>query len=153
MLLMVCVTVDYAENTDNATISNIENASMQINTSNFILINNSEAIYLPNDTGIIKVKKNEKIYTEKSKTKNGLITITSKPSCGCRYSYKWHTRTYINYCPNCHKYNTLRNQHKYPARFEQELTCSRKKGGCDSDFCGVCGKEKYSWSRTYLKKP
>ena len=32
------------------------------------------------------------------------------------------------------------------ARFEQELTCEK----CGADYCGVVGKEKYSWSNYYL---
>ena len=83
------------------------------------------------------------------KPKYSTITITAKPSCGCNNGYYWHTRTFIDYCPHCHHYNALYNKHKYQARYEQELTCKF----CDSDFCGVCGKTKYSWSRVYLRRP
>lgn len=77
-----------------------------------------------------------------------VVTIVAKPSCGCRNSYRWHYRTFVDYCPHCHHYNCLLNKHKWQSRYEQELTCKY----CDSDFCGVCGKTKYSWSRVYLRR-
>lgn len=90
----------------------------------------------------IQIQKSDKLYTD-----TPTITITSKPSCGCRYSYKyWYTRTYVNYCPNCHRYNSLLKNPKGVR--EKELTCKY----CSSDYCGTCGKEKYSWSRVYLRK-
>ena len=82
-----------------------------------------------------------KIYSE-----TNLVKITAKPSCGCRHSYCWHIREFENYCPKCHRYDCLGNKHKYGAKYEQEVTCLV----CDADFCGVCGKEKYSWSHSYL---
>lgn len=150
LLLCLCIAVDYAD--DNDTITNINSSTLQINNSKIILVNNSSVIGL-NDTGnIIIGKSSDKIYTTgqkiSEKSKIPTVTITSKPSCGCRYSYTWHTRTYVNYCPNCHRYNALVNKHKWPARFEQELTCKY----CDCDWCGCCGKMKYSWSRTYLRR-
>ena len=89
----------------------------------------------------------------KKSSKNGIIpkptvTITCRPSCGCSKSYTWRTKTYLNYCPNCHCYNTLCDKHKRAARHEKELTCAN----CDSDFCGNCGKEKMGYSRKYLSK-
>ena len=72
------------------------------------------------NNGVAKVTN---VVTVKSKVP--LITITARPSCSCgkSYSYKWRTRTFINYCPHCNRYNALVNKHKYPARHEQELTC------------------------------
>lgn len=93
-----------------------------------------------------------KQYQKSSKT--GLIpkpkvTITCKPSCGrCSRAYTWRTKSYVNYCPNCHKYDTLGNKHKRASRHEKEITCF----ACDSDFCGNCGKEKMGYSRKYLRK-
>lgn len=90
----------------------------------------------------------------KQSSKNGIIpkpkvTITCRPSCGkCSKAYTWRTKTYLNYCPNCHRYNTIYNKHKWGARHEKELTCAH----CDSDFCGNCGKEKMGYSRKYLSK-
>ena len=98
-----------------------------------------------NGTGIAKVHKVVHI-----KPKYPTITMTGKPSCSCgrKYSYRWYTRTYVNYCPYCHRYGVLYNAHKYQARFEKEITCKR----CRSDWCIVCGKEKYSWSNKYLRR-
>ena len=123
LLLALCVYVDYAANATNDTI-----------------ISNDTDIVIPeNVIFIVKVKKQEKIPT---------ITITAKPSVRSSYAYKWYTTTWVDYCPYCHRYNVLYNAHKWPARFEQELTCKM----CSADFCGVTGKEKYSWSRKYLTK-
>ena len=88
----------------------------------------------------------DKQYKTSSKVgmiKKPTITITARPSCGCikRYSYKkWRTRTYINRCPFCGRYGTLKNNPKRVP--ERELTCSRSLGGCDADFCGNCGHDK-----------
>lgn len=84
------------------------------------------------------------------KPKYPIVTITAKPSCRCgkQYSYKWRTRTFVNYCPHCHRYGVLYNAHKRQAKYEQELTCRH----CGADYCGNCGYEKYSWSKYYLRK-
>lgn len=140
VLLCVCITVDYADTniTNNATMN------MSVNDSSNVLL-------LDDDESNIVVKSSDKIHTVPRKVaeqKLPMITMTGKPSCGCNYGYYWHTRTYINYCPNCHHYNCLGNKHKHNARFEQEISCYN----CDSDFCICCGKEKYSWSRVYLRR-
>ena len=151
LLLALCVCVDYAANATNDTI--ISNTDIVI-PENVIFINGSY-VDLDNSSGIAKT--DGKIYTDKNvkvkkQEKIPTITITSRPSCGCRHKYAWHTRTFKNYCPHCHKQGTLANVHKWPARHEQELTCSVAKGGCGADYCGVCGKEKYSYSKYYLTK-
>lgn len=74
------------------------------------------------------------------------INITAKPSCGCNNDYVWYNHTFVNMCPNCGHINCLLDNPKNVP--EHELTCSY----CDSDFCGVCGKEKYSWSNVYLEE-
>ena len=143
LLLSICVTVDYASN-DTITATSNQTLDRNINSS-IIVLNGS--YYSEEKVGVAKL---QKVVTEKPKLP--LVSIVSKPSCGCRYSYTWHKRTFINRCPHCHKYNTLRNVHKWPARHEQELTCDPKLGGCGADYCGCCGKEKYSWSKTYLRR-
>lgn len=147
LLLGCCVVVDYAANTTNETTITSE----QVNDS--VVLNDS---YMVNDTYYIGVEKEDKVIKEivTEKPKLPIISITCRPSCGCgrHSSYTWRTRTFINYCPHCHKYGTLRNVHKWPARHEQELTCDPKLGGCGADYCGNCGHEKYSWSKYYLKK-
>lgn len=143
IFLILSLSADTAEED---TITNIGNDTVDM--PNNVKVFNGEYI-LPKNSG--KAISDGKIHTtvkKKSKNKIQTITITAKPSCGCRNGYYWYERTFTNYCPNCHHYNCLGNKHKYGARHEQEITCFR----CDSDFCGVCGKEKYSWSHKYLTK-
>ena len=148
LLLAACVTLDYAAND---TITNYNNNSSvldELDDENITFVNGS--YLLDENSGIAKT--DGKIYTEKTvkkkKNKAPTITITSRPSCGCRHKYAWHTRAFKNYCPHCHKQGTLANVHKWLARHEQELTCKYD----DCDYCGNCGKEKYSWSNYRLKK-
>ena len=137
LLLTVCITVDYADETITADNLTAKQVCEKFNKSDVIIVDDTQ------DAGVAKL---QKVVTEKPKLP--LITIISKPSCGCRNGYYWHKRTFVNYCPYCHRYGVLTNLHKWPARHEQEISCSR----CRSDWCGVCGKEKYSWSRRYLRK-
>lgn len=142
LLLALCVCVDYAAN--ETTITNVDpNDSVVLNDTNKI-----------NDTHYIMVEKKDKITPINKvvveKPKLPLVTITAKPSCGCgrHYSYRWRTKTFIDYCPHCHRYGVLRNVHKWQAKYEQELTCTH----CGADYCGNCGHEKYSWSKYYLRR-
>lgn len=140
LLLTVCISVDYAD--DNITIASNKTVeqNMNINASETILVNGTH-YSIDNETGIAKL---QNVVTEKPKYP--IIGMWAKPSCGCNHRYTWRYREFINYCPNCHHYGTLRRNPK--GVHEKEYTCSR----CSSDFCGVCGKEKYSWSRVYLRR-
>ena len=143
VLLAVCVCVDYAD--ENITINNTANSMIKVNDTDKVLLGNDNLIEPnPNRDKVHTVKKTVKKY----KSKTPLVTITAKPSVRSSYAYKWYTTTWVDYCPHCHRYNVLYNAHKYPARFEQELTCKV----CSADYCGVTGKEKYSWSRVYLRR-
>lgn len=98
------------------------------------------------DTAKKTGKENSKKVLKKTSPKKTQpkITFTGKPSCRscCRQPYRWKTRTYINYCPNCKKISTLKiNPKGVP---EKELTCSK----CSSDFC-ICGHDKTSGKRHY----
>lgn len=139
ILLGVCITVDSADET----ITNTQNETITL--TNTTLINDTHYV-LDNNSGVATVQNNGKIIVEK--TQYPTITITARPSVRSNYKYKWYTTTWIDYCPHCHKYNVLYNAHKYPARHEQELTCKK----CGADYCGVVGKEKYSWSHYYLRR-
>jgi len=145
LLLSVCMTVDYADDS----ISNQNESSIAKNVpSGAIVTNNSSIVAVKQHSSVIVPKASDKIHTIKPKYKT--ITMTGKPSCNkcARHcSYTWRTRTYINYCPHCHRYGTLGNKHKWQSRYEQEITCFH----CDSDFCINCGKTKYSWSNVYLR--
>lgn len=142
LLLSICMTVDYADETITSEDMTAEQTCQKLNQTDIIILNGT-TYGLDKDAGVAKV---QKVVTEKPKVP--LITIVSKPSCGCRNKYVWHKRTFVNYCPYCGKYGVLTNLHKYPSRFEQEISCGR----CRSDWCGVCGKEKYSWSKRYLRR-
>ena len=138
-LLVCCMAIDSAD--ENITV----NQSM-VNDTNTTLLNDihyDNRIVKDNNSGIAKVHRI--VHT---KPHYPIVTIVAKPSCGCRHSYTWHKRSFIDYCPHCHHYNCLVNKHKWQSRYEQELSCKI----CDSDFCGVCGKTKYSWSRVYLRR-
>ena len=133
-LLLSCLSYDYADEMVN--ITNKENI-----TSN-LTFDNVSVVGVNASSHTIVGKSSDRIHTKYS-----IVGMYAKPSCGCHYSYKyWYYREFVNYCPNCHYYGTLRKNPK--CTFEREYSCAR----CDSDFCGVCGKEKYSWSRVYLRK-
>ena len=142
LLLLLCVAVDSADESivlnESSLAENVPNGAILTNNSSIVAVNESASV--------IVVKHNDVIHTIKPKYPT--ISMWAKPSCGCRNNYRWHYRTFVNYCPHCHHYNCLVNKHKWQSRYEQELTCKY----CDSDFCGVCGKTKYSWSRTYLRR-
>ena len=137
MLLCVCVSVDYAANdTITANVS-------EMNTANCTVIDgvHYDNRIISEDKGVAKL---HKVVTVKPKLP--LISMWAKPSVRCGYPYKWYYRTFVDYCPNCKHYNALlKNPKGVP---ENEYTCRF----CDSDFDGVVGKEKYSWSKVYLRR-
>ena len=145
VLLCVCVSIDYADDNITVTNENISTCNVKVNDTN-------KVVGLDESNSSFVVKSSDKIYTIKEKTKKVskplIITIVAKPSCGCNNGYYWHKRSFVDYCPHCHHYNCLINKHKWQSRYEQELTCKY----CDADFCAVCGKTKYSWSRVYLRR-
>lgn len=74
---------------------------------------------------------------------------TAYPACGtCTSDYKAYYACFQNYCPNCKKSGALNFNPKHADG--GEWTCDQSKGGCDSDYCGVCGKEKISGSTASL---
>ena len=142
LLLGVCVSIDYADDE----INNLNESSLNETASKgAIPTNNSTIIHENGKAKVIVCKSSDVVHYV-----HPIISITAKPSCGCGryYSYRWRTKTFINYCPHCHRYGVLANVHKWQARYEQELTCRH----CGADYCGNCGKEKYSWSKYYLRK-
>ena len=138
-MLSVCIRVDYAD--DNITVT--ANQS-QANVTNCTMVG---GVHYSNE--IIKENKSiaklHKIVT--IKPKYPLISMWAKPSVRSKYAYRWYKKTFINYCPHCHHYNVLlKNPKGVP---EREYTCRR----CGADYCAVTGKEKFSWSHYYLRKP
>ena len=145
-LLVCCMALDSADE-----ISNLNESSLPHNIpKGTIVMNNSSIVAVNESASVIVVKHNSMIH--RVKPKYHTITMTGKPSCSrCarnHCSYTWRTRTYVNYCPHCHRYNVLGNKHKWASRHEKEITCFH----CDSDFCVNCGKTKYSWSNVYLRR-
>lgn len=138
ILLALCMAVDSAD--ENITISsNYTGTSMvKLNDTNKVLLVNESDSYFT-------VKSNDKVHMVAPKYP--IVGMYAKPSCGCKYSYKyWYYKEFVNYCPNCHHYNVLVKNPK--GTYEREWTCRR----CSSDFCGVCGKEKMSYSNVYLRR-
>ena len=74
----------------------------------------------------------------------GVITTNMYPTCGCcggTVPYKRYQKSWKNYCPNCGKSGTLLDTPK--GTVDGELTCSMRLGGCDADYCGYCGGDKW----------
>ena len=136
LLLNVCITVDYADEniTANATV---------LNDTNCTLVNGTHYSHeIIHKNGVAHI---HKIVVEKPKYP--LISMWAKPSVRSNYAYQWYRKTFIDYCPHCHHYNVLlKNPKGVP---EREYTCRR----CGADYCAVTGKEKFSWSHYYLRKP
>ena len=139
---------------DNAeeTITSPDNGAVTDNISDNITIINGTSYVTDRNMGWAKSDgKVHKVKEKKKKQEYPKVTMTGRPSCTrCarnHRTYVWSTHTYIDYCPNCHHYNCLIDRHKWGAVHEKELTCKY----CDSDFCVVCGKEKYSWSSKQLR--
>jgi hypothetical protein len=77
---------------------------------------------------------------------NEYVKATSLCTCGS-YGYdNFMTTSFVNYCPRCNSYETLKFNPKGTP--EGEWTCTK----CGSDYCAACGKEKISGSKYYLIK-
>ena len=137
LLLSVCVSVDYADEiTVNQTVENNTNCTLVKG------IHYDQKIVNNTTVGVAKL---HKVVTEKPKLP--IIAMWAKPSVRSGYAYRWYYKTFIDYCPHCHHYGVLlKNPKGVP---EKEYTCRR----CGADYCAVTGKEKYSWSHYYLRKP
>ena len=136
LLLSVCAGVDYADEiTVNQTIENNTNCTLVKG------IHYDQKIVNNTTVGVAKL---HKVVTEKPKLP--IIAMWAKPSVRSGYAYRWYYKTFIDYCPHCHHYGVLlKNPKGVP---EREYTCRR----CGADYCAVTGKEKYSWSRYYLRR-
>ena len=142
LLLLVCVSVDYAEED---TISNVNNTSglSVLSDKNVTFVNGSYYV-LPEDSGIAKSE--GKVYSDKSvkekvseAKKKPTITVYGYPTCYTCWRnvrYRRVKMTYLDYCPNCKRYNFLLNNPKGVR--DGEITCRR----CDCDFCVYCGCDK-----------
>ena len=137
LVLAVVVCVDYADT----------NISNHFNDTGNVTVNDTNKVFLLNESeSTIHVKNTDKIHTKTEKNKLPTISMWAKPSVYSSYSYTWYKFTWVDYCPNCGHYHCLlKNPKGVP---ENEYTCRY----CDSDFCAVTGKEKYSWSHTYLRR-
>ena len=77
---------------------------------------------------------------------NATLTVNMMPSVSSSYQYINYTTTWLNYCPKCGYFGTLLINPKHV--HEGELTCYF----CDSDYCGVTGKDKLVSSDIYLTR-
>ena len=74
------------------------------------------------------------------------ITVTGYPTTagstgnGSPYKYQKYTKTWANFCPICNRTGTLVDNPKGVK--DGEVTCSKSKGGCDSDWDSVTGRSK-----------
>jgi hypothetical protein len=99
----------------------------------------------------VLVKAASKTVTKKSiiaygvKVTSKTVTATAKCSCGALGNYNFHTASFLNYCPKCHKYGVLKWNPKGVA--EGEWTCS-----CGADYCAACGKIKIKGNNLHLTK-
>ena len=138
LLLGVCMTVDYADDTIRC-----KSNQTQVEITNCTNINgtyHSDAI-IKQDKAVVKVKGYDKVHYV-----HPIIGMWAKPSVRSGYAYKWYYKEFIDYCPHCHHYKVLlKNPKGVP---EREYTCRR----CGADYCAVTGKEKYSWSHYYLRR-
>ena len=138
LLLSVCVNVDYAD-----PIITTENNS-QMNTTNCTLI---DGVHYDDMIVNRSNKHIENYNVVVEKPTYPVISMWAKPSVRSGYAYRWYKKTFIDYCPHCHYYGVLlKNPKGVP---EREYTCKR----CGADYCAVTGKEKYSWSHYYLRRP
>lgn len=138
MVLSFNIASVYSESVSEETIS----MDMPNTTANMTVYKSPAYVELSkNHSSYIKISEKDAVHQDVPK-----ISMRAKPSCGCRYSYVWYQRTFIDYCPHCKHYNVLRKNPK--GVYEREYTC----GVCGADYCGVCGKEKYSWSHYYLTR-
>ena len=82
---------------------------------------------------------------DKSKAKSNILTITARCSCSKYSDYNLHDPSWINYCPECHRYGTL--------VFDRPKDCPEgmiRCTNCDADFCAVHGKEHICCHPKYL---
>ena len=135
-----------------AVYATVNDSSSEINgsdNSSSVLENQTDNLTINNTT----VENNTNISENGSATNVTTITVTMKPSVDTGLDYKSYTRTWVNYCPFCHKFGTLSDTPKDTSRSntvpEGEITCDMAKGGCDADFDGVSGKDKL-WRDVYL---
>lgn len=140
---IICIAAVYATvNEENLSSNNKTNSSV-----------NNDTI-LANNTGEVNTTNNQSVIGDNGSNHNiSTITVHMKPSVETGLEYKCYTRTWVNYCPFCHKFGTLTDTPKDVNRDstvpEGELTCDMSKGGCDADFDGVSGKDKL-WRDVYL---
>ncbi len=78
--------------------------------------------------------------------KSRAISVTAKCSCSLLDDYNLHKAKWVNYCPQCHKYGTLKFTRGGGCP-EGMLYCT----SCDADFCSVHGREHVYGRATYLR--
>ncbi len=100
-----------------------------------------KAVYGVNEDNTISSKTNAKSKIKKSNE----LSVQGKCSCSLYSDYETHRAIWINYCPQCHKYGTLRFTRGGDSP-EGMLYCTC----CDADYCVVHGKEHVTYNPKYL---
>lgn len=78
--------------------------------------------------------------------RSGVITVTGECSCSMGTNDIRRTKSWVNYCPECHKYGTLTFQRTWDCP-EGMLVCN----SCDADYCAVHGKEHIYYGAPFLR--
>jgi len=95
-------------------------------------------------TNNISAEPNVKAQLEAKK--GGTLSTNVKCSCSLSSDRALHAKSWVNYCPKCHRSGTL--------TFEKTRDCPEgmiRCTHCDADFCPVHGKEHKSRGAAYLK--
>lgn len=111
-------------------------------TVNLGTLDSFKSVYGVNEDNAISSKINAKSKIKKS----NVLSVQGKCSCSLMSDYIKHGAEWVNYCPQCHKYGTLRFTTGGGCP-EGMIYCTR----CDADFCAVHGKEHVYEGSTYLR--
>ncbi|MGF7117355.1 hypothetical protein [Methanobacterium oryzae] len=114
------------------------------NSQVFIDSTESKDISLISTEYVNHVPSKEEVNAKSKKSRT--IMVTAKCSCSLLDDYNLHAAKWINYCPQCHKYGTLKFTRGGGCP-EGMLYCR----SCDADFCSVHGREHVYGSATYLR--
>ncbi len=91
----------------------------------------------------------QKVNAKSKVQKRGIISTRGECSCSMFTNCASHSKSWVNYCPQCHKYGTL-SFTRGGGCPEGMLYCNMAKGGCDADYCSVHGKEHVYRGATHL---
>lgn len=91
-------------------------------------------------TSTSELPSEQKVNAKSKVKKSGIISARGECSCSLFTSLSTISKSWVNYCPKCHKYGKL-SFTRGGGCPEGMLYCNMAKGGCDADYCAVHGKE------------